>query len=267
LPWEVILASGLALPSAEEAPPVNQMISRLVPVATMLGVTTAVAMLMVAIDSMLGMLPSFASIADGSSWVIADLVHVPQFLIPFVAIWFITKGRLGQYGFNLRQLPPFFTHRRMFGVGLVFGLLMSLRYIPPLMEGVPVDVPQPVTLASIVGNMTFQWIVVGVAEETMFRGLIQTYLMNKLSGHMTILGHEMHIGTVIGAGLWGLFHFINVLVMPVASVVFFVALTSVAGLLMGYAYEKTGSLLTTIIVHNTIFGVPLAVGYLLYWLL
>lgn len=243
------------------------MMSRLVPVATMLGVTTAVAMLIVAIYSMLGMLPRLASVTNGSSWVIADLVHVPQFLIPFVTICFITKGRLGQYGFNLRQLPPLFTHRHMFGVGVVFGLLMSLRYVPPLMEGVPVDVPQPVNLSSVLGNMTFQWIVVGVAEETMFRGLIQTYLMHKLSGHVKMLGHKLHIGTVIGAGLWGLFHFINVLVMPLGSVVFFVALTSVAGLLMGYAYEKTGSLFTTIIVHNTIFGVPLAVGYLLYWLL
>lgn len=48
---------------------------------------------------------------------------------------------------------------------------------------------------------------------------------------------------------------------------FFVVLTTVAGLLMGYAYQETGSLLTTIIVHNTIFGVPLTVGYILYWLL
>ena len=40
-----------------------------------------------------------------------------------------------------------------------------------------------------------------------------------------------------------------------------------AGLLMGYAYQETGSLCTTIIVHNTIFGVPLTVGYILHWLL
>jgi len=82
-----------------------------------------------------------------------------------------------------------------------------------------------------------------------------------------ILGHDLHIGTVIGAVFWGAFHFINILVMPLGSVVFFVVLTTVAGLLMGYAYQETGSLLTTIIVHNTIFGVPLTVGYILYWLL
>jgi membrane protease YdiL (CAAX protease family) len=155
----------------------------------------------------------------------------------------------------------------MFGLGALFGFLMSLRYIPSIVGGTPVEVPQPVGLGSILGNMTFQWIVVGVAEETMFRGLIQTYLMNNLSGHMEILGHKLHIGTVIGAIFWGMFHFINVLVMPLGSVAFFVMLTTIAGLFMGYAYQETESLLTTVIVHNTIFGVPLTVGYLLYWLL
>ena len=55
--------------------------------------------------------------------------------------------------------------------------------------------------------------------------------------------------------------------MPLGSAVFVVAVTTVEGLLMGYAYQETGSLLTTIIVHNTIFGIPLTVGYILYCLL
>jgi len=101
----------------------------------------------------------------------------------------------------------------------------------------------------------------------MFRGLIQTYLMNNLERYVKILGHDLHIGAVIGAILWGVFHFINILIMPLGPVVFTVALTTLAGLAMGYAYQETGSLLTTIIVHNTIFGVPLTLGYLLYWLL
>jgi membrane protease YdiL (CAAX protease family) len=174
---------------------------------------------------------------------------------------------LGEYGFNLRQKRPIFTHGRMLGLGVLCGLLMCLRYISPIVRNTPVDVPQPVTLVGVLGNMTFQWIVVGLSEETMFRGLIQTYLMNNLGGYVKILGHDLHRGTVIGAVLWGVFHFINILVMPMSSVVFTVMLTTVAGLLMGYAYQETGSLLTTVIVHNAIFGVPLTAGYILYWLL
>jgi membrane protease YdiL (CAAX protease family) len=155
----------------------------------------------------------------------------------------------------------------MLGLGILFGLLMSLEHISQAARGMPVEVPQPVTTGDVLGNMTFQWVVVGLAEETMFRGLIQTYLMKNLSGHIKIFGHDLHIGTVIAAIIWGAFHFINILVMPIGPVIFYVFITTIAGLAMGYAYQETGSLLTTVIVHNTIFGVPLTVGYVLYWLL
>jgi len=58
---------------------------------------------------------------------------------------------------------------------------------------------QPVTVVSIAGNVTFQWIIVGLCEETMFRGLIQTYLMNSLEGYVKILGQYLDIGTVLAA--------------------------------------------------------------------
>lgn len=237
------------------------------PIAKMLGVMAVVASFIVLIYAALGSLPDFETISREYSWVIADLVHVPIFVIPFALICVITRGRLGEYGFNLRQKPPMFTHRRMFGLGVIFGLLLSLRYLSAVIGDAAVDVPQPATWVNVLGNLTFQWIVVGVSEETMFRGLIQTYLMNHLRGYVRIAGHELHIGTILGAVLWGGFHFINLLILPVGSVVFFVVLTTVAGLLMGYAYQETGSLLTTIIVHNTLFGVPITIGYILHWVL
>jgi membrane protease YdiL (CAAX protease family) len=91
--------------------------------------------------------------------------------------------------------------------------------------------------------------------------------MNNLEGNVKIFGHDLHIGTILGAIIWGGFHFVEILVSPFETVIFLVILTTPIGLLMGYAYQRTGSLLTTIIVHNTIFGVPLTIGYLLCWLL
>jgi membrane protease YdiL (CAAX protease family) len=88
--------------------------------------------------------------------------------------------------------------------------------------------------------------------------------MDKLEGQVRLAGHDLHLGTVVAAILWGLFHLINVLVMPLSSAVFTAVVTTFAGLLMGYAFQRTRSLLTTILVHNTMFGVPLVVGYILY---
>ncbi|RLI14543.1 MAG: hypothetical protein DRO43_03720 [Candidatus Hecatellales archaeon] len=145
----------------------------------------------------------YANIKD--SWILADLVHIPTFMIPFLLICYITGGNLKEYGFNLNE-EKFFTHKRMVTVGVFFGILLSLRYILQIAWHTPLVIPHTVTVLNIVGNMTFQWIIVGISEETMFRGLIQTYL-------------------------------------------------------------RTGSLLTTIIIHNTIFGTHLTIGYAIYWIL
>jgi len=236
------------------------------PIMKMLIVTVVVALAIILISNW------FKSFSDSSflkenSWLLATAVHIPQFLIPFVIILFITRGKISSYGFNTKENPPIFTHKRMLLLGVAFGLFFSLRYIPQIIRNAPISIATPVTFFSVVGNMAFQWIVVGVSEETMFRGLIQTYLMKNLEGNVQMLGHNLHIGTVIGAIFWGVFHFINILIMPLGPVIFYVILTTAIGFAMGYAYQRTGSLLTTIIVHNTIFGVPLTIGYILYWLL
>jgi len=54
--------------------------------------------------------------------------------------------------------------------------------------------------------------------------------------------------------------------MPIDTAFFLVLITTAIGLLMGYAYQKTRSLLTTIIIHNTIFGIPLTIGYVLSYI-
>lgn len=239
---------------------------KFVPIVKMLIVTVVVALAIVFISNWFKSFPDSKFLME-NSWFLATAVHIPQFLIPFVIILLVTKGKIGLYGFNAKENPPVFTHKRMLFLGIAFGLFFSLRYIPQIIRHSAISISMPVTFVSVVGNMAFQWIIVGVSEETMFRGLIQTYLMKNLEGNVQMLGHDLHIGTVIGAIFWGAFHFINILIMPMGSVIFYVILTTAIGLAMGYAYQKTGSLLTTIIVHNTIFGVPLTIGYILYWLL
>lgn len=200
-----------------------------------------------------------------SPWLLAVLVHVPQFVVPFSIILYMTGGEPGCYGFNLNEDPPEFSHRRMLFIGLLSGLVLSIRYVVQILNGLPLDIPEPVTAVNVLGYLGFQWLVVGLSEETMFRGLIQTYLMKNLEGYVDIWGHEVHIGTVVAALFWGGFHIINALNMPLGAALLTVLITTPIGLLLGYAYQRTGSLLTTILVHNTLFGVPLTIGYILYF--
>jgi membrane protease YdiL (CAAX protease family) len=236
------------------------------PMAGVIAVTAAVAACIVVIDAWLGRSTGGEDLVRRSPWILADLVHLPQFLIPLVLIWVITGGNPSRYGFNIRQTRQL-SHKRMFMLGLGFGIIMSFRYIIQAARGEPVGIPQPVTAFNVLGHMTFQWIVVGLSEETMFRGFIQTYLMETQEGRLRLIGHDVHVGAVIAGVLWGLFHFINVLVMPLRATIFTVVVTIPIGIIMGYAYQQTRSLLTTIIVHNVIFGTALTIGYLLYWLM
>lgn len=239
---------------------------KLEPIVKMLAVVVVVITLIIFIFMGFRLLPDYESLMNESGWILAGLVHIPQFLIPFLLIYYISEGNLGEFGFNLREAPHF-THKRMLAIGILFGLVFSLRHIVQFVTGAPLDISYPVTPLNIIGNMTFQWIIVGISEETMFRGLIQTYLTERLDGNVEIAGREFQIGTVIAAVFWGGFHFINMLVgMAVDTAFFLVLITTAIGLLMGYAYQKTRSLLTTIIVHNTIFGVPTLIGYILYCL-
>jgi membrane protease YdiL (CAAX protease family) len=236
------------------------------PILKMLIVTLIVALFICVVNERFLALPYYGNQMLDSSWVLAVLVHVPQFLIPFIIIIYISGGGPGRYGFNLVEDQPQFTHKRMLSIGILSGLIMSLKYIINVVNGLPLDIPQPVTPINVLGHVSFQWIVVGLSEETMFRGLIQTYLMENLEGSVNILGHILHIGTIVAAFLWGGFHIINVINMPFSAALMTVIVTTPIGLLMGYAYQRTGSLLTTILVHNSLFGVPLTIGYVLYFI-
>lgn len=239
---------------------------KIFPILKMLFVTCVVTILIILINSSINSIPRLTSIVASSSWILAILVHIPQFLIPFILIVYLSKGRIEQYGFNLEESPPIFTRNRMLKIGVAFGLLLSLKYIPQIIIDKTIDIPQPITPLNILGSLIFQWVVVGLCEETMFRGLIQTYLMENLHGYVKIVKHDLHVGTVIGAVIWGAFHFINILVMPWDSTILTVVLTTITGLLMGYAYQETRSLSITIIIHNTLFGIPLLIGYVIYFL-
>ncbi len=56
------------------------------PVISMLGVIVLVVIAIVLIDAGFRSLPDSPLFAHGTSWMLAILVHVPQFVIPFLVI-------------------------------------------------------------------------------------------------------------------------------------------------------------------------------------
>jgi len=111
------------------------------PILAMLGICIVVAFLIFLINEAFESLLPNNFVDKNSSWLLAHLVHIPIFLVPFLLIGFLSKGKFIHFGFNLNQKPPIFTYSRMLVLGAVSGLLLSLRYIPQMLAQQPIDIP------------------------------------------------------------------------------------------------------------------------------
>jgi len=79
---------------------------KVTPVLKMLAVSVAVVATIIVIHRWFTSLAFSSENVENSRWILADLVHIPQFAIPFVFIWHLSKGKLSDYGFNLNQKSP-----------------------------------------------------------------------------------------------------------------------------------------------------------------
>ena len=102
---------------------------RSAPIIRMLCVSIGIAMLIVLIEVLFRSHPDSEILMARHPWPLADLLHVPQSLIPFLLILYITRGRPQSFGFDLRE-DSHLSHKRMLRIGIVLGLLMSFKYIP-----------------------------------------------------------------------------------------------------------------------------------------
>jgi hypothetical protein len=96
----------------------------------------------------------------------------------------------------------------------------------------------------------YVWIFAGIAEETLYRGMVQTYLMDHLNGQIRIIKWDFKTGILIAAVLFGCAHLSNLAFLPYQMVMSNVILTTFTGLILGYLYQRTHSLAGPIVAHN-----------------
>jgi len=136
--------------------------------------------------------------------------------------------------------------------GLFFGVLMTVvDYWPQILAHAPPDdKPYPLTPLNIAGWFSFEGIFVGPSEETLFRGLLVTYLAATLPGRIAFGRYEMNLAGVIVALIFALAHIGNFFTHPwwmaLGQQFYAVAL----GVLYAYWFEKSKSLWAPIVGHN-----------------
>lgn len=90
-----------------------------------------------------------------------------------------------------------------------------------------------------------------VAEEVFFRGLVQGGLLQILTAGVSVAGVFVHAGTLVASVVFVLVHAANVLLRVESAGQFLLGLPIrlAVGLLLGYAFQETASLVAPVLVH------------------
>jgi hypothetical protein len=149
----------------------------------------------------------------------------------------------------------------------VFAAFTVVAYLPNLIAHTAPPIARPLTAVSFAGWSFFQGVFVGPTEEILFRGLLVGYLATALPGSLRLGRLEIGGATVIAAVLFGLAHLPGSLAAPWWENLFHVTYACALGLVYGYWFERSRSLLVPAIAHNVtdLAAVLTAFGLAVLW--
>jgi membrane protease YdiL (CAAX protease family) len=198
-------------------------------------------------------------------WVALLANHGVMLVIALVLIAWIGKVRFREFGLQWPRGRKYVWSALAWGIG--FGVLMTIvDYFPQILKRIPPPENLSLAPASLGLWLVFEGLYVGPTEEIPFRGLLQTFLMQRTSGRVRLWKFDMHIAGVILALLFAFAH-----VTSFWTEAFWLALGQqtyafALGILYAYWREKSGSLLAPVVGHNLSDGVEYALMFLMTWL-
>lgn len=197
-------------------------------------------------------------------WLSLIASHAVMLVIAMGLIAWLSRGRLSDYGLQWPKQRSYAVSALAWGA--FFGVSMTVvDYFPQILKHLPPPENLSLAPASIGAWLFFEAVFVGPTEEIPFRGLLQTFLMQRTSGRVRLLKYEMHVAGVILAILFALAHLTSFWTenfwLALGQQIYAFAL----GILYAYWREKSGSLLAPIIGHNVSDGVEYVLMFLMTW--
>jgi hypothetical protein len=204
-------------------------------------------------------LPTFKAMP----WTVLYFGHTGILLATLLGIALLGHGRFREFGFKA-PADNRYVHTALF-FGVLFGVVMTAAdYTHNIIAHLP---PENFVLSStnLAGSLTFEGLYGGTVEEILFRGLLMTFLMQRMSGRLRLGRFDVHVAGVIVAVLFSLAHLGSFWTesFPVAASQ--QAYAFVFGVIYAYWYEKSGSLLPSIIGHNLGNLVEYLFAFLMVW--
>jgi len=190
--------------------------------------------------------------------------HAVMLLIAAALIGWFSKGNIAEYGLEWPRHNRYVVSALVWGAA--FGVLATVvDSFPQIAQHLPPPDDLALTPRSIGTWLSFQWIFAGPIEEIVFRGLLQTFLTQRISGRIRLGKYEVHVAGAFLALLFALAHLTDFWKEG-----FWIALSRqivifAHGILYAYWREKSGSLLAPIIGHNLSDGVEYVLMFLMKW--
>jgi len=177
-----------------------------------------------------------------------------QFGLTIAAISFMKSSVPRDYGFRFPAGGERYFGSAIF-LGALLGILMALAdFWPDIAQHRAPSGEYELTPVNIAGWLTYRGIFLGIADETLWRGLLVTYLAASLAGRVSLLRFEMNLAGVVVALIFALPSLWDFVADPplIALAKMFVAFLQ--GVFFAYWFEKSKSLAAPVIGHGVCFG-------------
>lgn len=170
----------------------------------------------------------------------------PLICLLLLTMLVIEKTSPSAFGFKTENLGKALLYGLMF-FAVLDGLALAIQY--SLVYGFTGQVPiQSFDIQSSLLTLPFMTLCVGISEEGLFRGYIQTHL-EKLS--------NPKIAIFVQAVLFGSWHFVwNLYPFDPIGMIQYVTTTFLLGLLFGYFYSRTRNLVPVVLAHGLWNSIP-----------
>jgi membrane protease YdiL (CAAX protease family) len=201
-------------------------------------------------------------VLEADPWVSAFAGHLAIWAITLVCIAVMKRFHPGSYGL---QRP---IGRSLVGTALLWGVFFGLLMLvvddwQKILHRLPLVEPAELRPTNVAGTLAFQFLFVGIVEETLFRGLLVTYLRHTVSGVVSWGRYQVHVGGVIVALLFALAHVTSFFTRPLPVALGQQLYAVALGVVYAYLYERTGSLVAPIVTHSVSDGVEVALEFVL----
>ncbi len=196
-------------------------------------------------------------------WTVLYFGHTGILLGALLGIALLGHGRFREFGFKAPTDNRYVYTALLFGV--IFGIVMTASdYTHNIIAHLP---PEDFVLSStnLAGSLTFSGLYAGTVEEILFRGLLMTFLMQRMSGRLRLGCFDVHVAGVIVAVLFSLAHLGSFWTESFRVAASQQAYAFVWAVIYAYWYEKSGSLLPSIIGHNLGNLVEYLFAFLMAW--